>query len=82
MMLVLKTEKEWIYSGFLHLGAGLSVGLTGLAAGYAIGVVGDMVSPPGTSTASTTMGGLKISCGRFRVYGHICYNHEYSWVWY
>ena len=28
-------------SGFLHLGAGLSVGLSGLAAGYAIGVVGD-----------------------------------------
>merc|ERR1719209_1354285 len=27
--------------GFLHLGAGLAVGLSGLAAGYAIGVVGD-----------------------------------------
>lgn len=45
-----------IYSGFLHLGAGLSVGLTGLAAGYAIGVVGDMVSPPGVSTTFTKMG--------------------------
>ena len=31
------------FSGFMHLGAGLSVGLTGLAAGYAIGVVGDVV---------------------------------------
>ena len=30
-------------SGFMHLGAGLSVGLTGLAAGYAIGIVGDGV---------------------------------------
>jgi V-type H+-transporting ATPase 16kDa proteolipid subunit len=30
------------YSGFLHLAAGLCVGLTGLAAGYAIGIVGDM----------------------------------------
>jgi len=29
------------YKGFLHLGAGLAVGLSGLAAGYAIGVVGD-----------------------------------------
>jgi V-type H+-transporting ATPase proteolipid subunit len=29
-------------SGFLHLAAGLSVGLTGLAAGYTIGIVGDM----------------------------------------
>lgn len=27
----------------MHLGAGLSVGLTGLAAGYAIGIVGDTV---------------------------------------
>jgi V-type H+-transporting ATPase proteolipid subunit len=26
----------------LHLACGLSVGLTGLAAGYAIGIVGDM----------------------------------------
>ena len=30
-----------VRSGFLHLAAGLSVGLTGLAAGYAIGIVGD-----------------------------------------
>ncbi|KAI4190171.1 MAG: hypothetical protein L6R41_000979 [Letrouitia leprolyta] len=32
-----------LFNGFLHLGAGLSVGLTGLAAGYAIGIVGDVV---------------------------------------
>jgi len=30
-----------LYMGFVHLGAGLSVGLSGLAAGYAIGIVGD-----------------------------------------
>jgi len=30
-----------LYHGFLHLGAGLSVGLSGLAAGFAIGIVGD-----------------------------------------
>lgn len=29
------------FTGFLHLGAGLSVGLSGLAAGFAIGIVGD-----------------------------------------
>ncbi|KAG8201620.1 hypothetical protein JTE90_012690 [Oedothorax gibbosus] len=29
------------YNGFLHFGAGLSVGLSGLAAGFAIGTVGD-----------------------------------------
>jgi len=31
-----------LFSGFMHLACGLSVGLTGLAAGYAIGTVGDM----------------------------------------
>lgn len=30
-----------LYRGFLHLGAGLAVGLSGLAAGYAVGIVGD-----------------------------------------
>merc|ERR1712002_994536 len=30
-----------LYKGFVHLGAGLSVGLSGLAAGFAIGIVGD-----------------------------------------
>jgi len=30
-----------LYTGFIQFGAGLSVGLAGLAAGFAIGVVGD-----------------------------------------
>ncbi|KAE8740902.1 V-ATPase 16kD V0 subunit c [Frankliniella occidentalis] len=30
-----------LYLGFIHMGAGLSVGLAGLAAGFAIGIVGD-----------------------------------------
>lgn len=30
-----------LFKGFVHLGAGLSVGLSGLAAGFAIGIVGD-----------------------------------------
>lgn len=30
-----------LYKSFLHLGAGLSVGLSGLASGFAIGIVGD-----------------------------------------
>jgi len=30
-----------LFNGFIHLAAGLSCGLTGLAAGYAIGIVGD-----------------------------------------
>ena len=39
-----KTElfsKQTFFRSFVHLGAGLSVGLSGLAAGFAIGVVGD-----------------------------------------
>ncbi|MCJ1399767.1 v-type proton ATPase 16 kDa proteolipid subunit 2 [Xylographa trunciseda] len=35
-------ERYSLYNGALHLAAGISVGMTGLAAGYAIGVVGDM----------------------------------------
>lgn len=31
-----------LFTGFMHLAAGLSVGLSGTAAGYAIGIVGDM----------------------------------------
>ncbi|KAI9815613.1 MAG: v-type proton ATPase 16 kDa proteolipid subunit 2 [Phylliscum demangeonii] len=34
-------ENYSLFAGFMHLACGLSVGLTGLAAGYAIGVVGD-----------------------------------------
>jgi V-type H+-transporting ATPase proteolipid subunit len=30
-----------LFSGFVHLGAGTSVGLAGLVAGFAIGMVGD-----------------------------------------
>lgn len=38
----IKDPKEYsVFKGFIHLGAGLSVGLAGLAAGFAIGVVGD-----------------------------------------
>ena len=42
-------------SGFMHLAAGLSVGLTGLAAGYAIGIVGDSVSWITTSELCTAL---------------------------
>jgi len=36
------TQNYSLFTGFMHLASGLSVGLTGLAAGYAIGIVGDM----------------------------------------
>ncbi|KAK1756077.1 V-ATPase proteolipid subunit C-like domain-containing protein [Echria macrotheca] len=35
------TEKLPLYTAFLQLGAGLAVGLCGLAAGFSIGIVGD-----------------------------------------
>ncbi|KPI42517.1 V-type proton ATPase 16 kDa proteolipid subunit 2 [Cyphellophora attinorum] len=35
-------ESYSLYTGFMHLAAGLSVGLAGMSAGYAIGIVGDM----------------------------------------
>lgn len=34
-------QQQALYTGFIQLGAGLSVGLSGLAAGFAIGIVGD-----------------------------------------
>ncbi|KDQ06781.1 hypothetical protein BOTBODRAFT_39324 [Botryobasidium botryosum FD-172 SS1] len=38
----LAPDKDYpLYFGFVHLAAGLSCGLTGLSAGYAIGIVGD-----------------------------------------
>lgn len=39
--LPLKLFSSLSYRSFLQLGAGLSVGLSGLAAGFAIGIVGD-----------------------------------------
>ncbi|EAW12769.1 V-type proton ATPase proteolipid subunit [Aspergillus clavatus NRRL 1] len=35
------TQNMSLYTGFMHLASGLSVGLAGLAAGYTIGIVGD-----------------------------------------
>ncbi|CAF0873075.1 unnamed protein product [Adineta ricciae] len=37
----ISTENYGLYKAFLQLGAGLSVGLSGLAAGFAVGIVGD-----------------------------------------
>ena len=35
-----------LFEGFMHLACGLSVGLAGIGAGYAIGIVGDSVRNP------------------------------------
>src|SRR5947207_1366413 len=36
-----RSKSHLIFSGIIHLAAGLCVGMTGLAAGYCIGIVGD-----------------------------------------
>lgn len=59
----------------MHLAAGLSVGLTGLAAGYAIGVVGDVVSGDFIHRTS-----LQLTVTR--ECDHICSNQEYLWAWF
>lgn len=35
------SQQSSLFSNFIQLGAGLSVGLSGMAAGFAIGIVGD-----------------------------------------
>ena len=50
-----------LFNGCMHLACGLSVGLTGLAAGYAIGVVGDAVCGAATKNIRTS-GHPLLSC--------------------
>ncbi|CUG89097.1 vacuolar ATP synthase 16 kDa proteolipid subunit, putative, partial [Bodo saltans] len=39
----IKTSGEYmLFTGFMHLGAGLAAGFASLAAGYAIGIIGDI----------------------------------------
>ena len=45
-----------LFNGFMHLACGLSVGLTGLAAGYAIGIVGDSVCRPRSGRKTVCIG--------------------------
>lgn len=54
-----------LFAGFMHMAAGLSVGLAGMAAGYAIGIVGDVVRLIGRRYGDNVL-----TCGRVCV--HIC----------
>lgn len=64
-----------LFSGFVHLGAGLACGFTGLAAGYAIGLVGDAVR-----YFVTPRHGGSDSC--FSVFVHTFTNRKYSSEWF
>ena len=61
-----------LFEGFLHLACGLSVGLAGLGAGYAIGIVGD-------SVCSSKFPTYVIDTDNDREFVLTCNNHEYSW---
>lgn len=68
-------EKEYsLFAGFMHMGAGLSVGLSGLAAGYAIGIVGDAVRAKTRTISGQT-------ANRHRACALSCDNREFSSAW-
>lgn len=69
-------HKLTIYRGFMHLAAGMSVGLTGVAAGYTIGIVGDAVR---TLIRGHTKG-LWSSNSCSRVFEHTCNNLGSTWA--
>jgi F0F1-type ATP synthase membrane subunit c/vacuolar-type H+-ATPase subunit K len=62
-------ETYSLYAGFLHMAAGLSVGLSGLAAGYAIGIVGDAVCGMGSSNTGPWL----IQAGRAFVHAPVAH---------
>jgi hypothetical protein len=62
-------------SGFVHLGAGLACGLTGLSAGYAIGCVGDSVRLHLSWHVSTCLPEFKIVCSGVRIRGQGIRHH-------
>lgn len=68
-------EKQYsLFAGFMHMGAGLSVGLSGLAAGYAIGIVGDAVGAKAMAITATT--------NYYRVCAPLCVSREFSSAWF
>jgi V-type H+-transporting ATPase proteolipid subunit len=57
-----------LFNAFLHLAAGLSVGGTGLAAGYAIGIVGDMVRISGLREFPNNRQGVRSYMQQSRIF--------------
>lgn len=64
-----------LYNGCMHLACGLSVGLTGLAAGYAIGIVGDSVR--------SKLDDVEKWAKRYtRAFAHTCSSRAFSSAWF
>lgn len=64
-------HKLTLHRGFMHLAAGMSVGLTGVAAGYTIGVVGDAVSTLYTQQRERTIEALTATLGCPSIYATV-----------
>ena len=69
------TQDYPLYSGFVHLGAGLACGVTGMAAGYAVGIVGDSVRP----MKSLSVVWLNVVC--CSAFAPTSENPKYLWRW-
>jgi len=68
-------DKDYtMFQSFVHLGAGLSVGLSGLAAGFAIGIVGD-AGVRGTAQQPKTICGNDLNSNFCRSLGSIWVNY-------
>lgn len=74
-------HKLTMHRGFMHLASGMSVGLTGVAAGYTIGVVGDAVRI--LLFVIQLRWSLETNIHP-RVFGHTCNNPEsmLEWFWF
>jgi F0F1-type ATP synthase membrane subunit c/vacuolar-type H+-ATPase subunit K len=70
-----------LFNGFMHLACGLSVGLTGLAAGYAIGIVGDSVREAEIGRKAGTNQPCALLTLR-RACAHTCSSHVSSLAWF
>jgi F0F1-type ATP synthase membrane subunit c/vacuolar-type H+-ATPase subunit K len=70
-----------LFNGFMHLACGLSVGLTGLAAGYAIGIVGDSVREARIGREGMLTDTYNLLT-LHRVYAHTCSSHVSSSAWF
>jgi V-type H+-transporting ATPase proteolipid subunit len=67
-----------LYTGFIQFGAGLSVGLAGLAAGFAIGIVGD-AGVRGTAQQPRLFVGMILILIFAEVLGESFYQYQRNW---
>jgi V-type H+-transporting ATPase proteolipid subunit len=74
-VLISMEEKSALHTNFLQLGAGLSVGISGLAAGFSIGIVGD-AGVRGSAQQPRLFVGMLILLIFVEVLGTVCFLHQ------